>query len=164
LPPPPGTGDARQLHTTASAGCSLEPSPFGFGRLSVYLNESANMPNSNARSAFVHAVVTEIQLAAGAAAHATPLELVEIFSRVADRIGDPVTQVDRMVLRRILASAIRHIYVHAGIQPPLRPVVNQIADADDPRAAFKAALEGPIRTAALRSDPSVRRGSRVRAS
>ena len=92
------------------------------------------------RQAFVQTVVTEIQVAAGAAPYATPDELIDIFYSLADRIPEPATHLDRMVLRRLFANATRHIYVHAGAKPPLRPIVGSVADADDPKSEFKAAL------------------------
>lgn len=92
------------------------------------------------RADFIDAVVADIQAAAGAAPYATLDELIDIFSSLADRVPDPATQVDLMVLRRIFANLTRHIYRQAGARPPLRPVVNLVADADDPRVAFKAAL------------------------
>jgi hypothetical protein len=92
------------------------------------------------RSAFVDHVAHDIQVAAGAAPYATLDELLDIFSALADRVPEPVTQMDRLVLRRLLAKATRHIYLHAGARPPIRPVVNRVADADDPRVEFKAAL------------------------
>ena len=92
------------------------------------------------RQAFIHNVVADIQVAAGAAPHATVDELIDIFLSLADRISNPTSQVDLMVLRRLFAHATRHIYLHAGAELPLRPVVNLVADADDPKAEFKAAL------------------------
>jgi hypothetical protein len=92
------------------------------------------------RVEFVHAVVTEIQIAAGAAPYATVDELIDIFTSVADRVPDAKTQVDLMVLRRLFANVTRHLYRHAAAALPLRPVVNLVADADDPKVAFKAAL------------------------
>jgi hypothetical protein len=92
------------------------------------------------REEFVHAVVTDIQVAAGAAPYATLDELIDIFASLADRIPDPETQVDLMVLRRLFAKTTYHIYRRAGADTPLRPIVNLVADADDPRAEFKKAL------------------------
>lgn len=92
------------------------------------------------RAAFVHAVVSDIQVAAGSAPHATVEELIDIFSSLADRVPDARTQVDLMVLRRLFANTTYHVYKHAGANLPLRPIVNLVADADDPRVEFKAAL------------------------
>jgi hypothetical protein len=93
------------------------------------------------RAAFVHRVTTEIQVAAGAAPYATVDELVDVFLSLADRIPDPMSKVDLMVLRRLFASVTRQVYVHAGASLPLRPVVSLVADADEPKVAFKAALD-----------------------
>lgn len=99
------------------------------------------MPERVDRStAFVHAVVTEIQVAAGAAPYATTDELVDIFARVVDRVPEPASPVDLMILRRVFARATHHIYRHAGTGAPIRPIVNLVADADDPRAEFRKAL------------------------
>jgi hypothetical protein len=92
------------------------------------------------REAFIHTVVTDIQVAAGAAPYSTVGELVDTFLSLADRIPDSPSQVDLMVLRRLFAGVTRRVYEHAGAAPPLRPVVNLVADADDPRVEFKAAL------------------------
>lgn len=92
------------------------------------------------RAALVHGVVTNIQVAAGAAPYATPEELIDIFSSVADSVPEAPTQVDRMMLRRLLASTTAHVGRHAGAILPLRPIVTFVADADDPREAFKEAL------------------------
>jgi hypothetical protein len=92
------------------------------------------------REAFVHAVAAEIQIAVGAAPYASIEELIEIFSGLAARIPQPQTEVDRMVLRRLLAQVTRHVYEHAGAERPLRPVVTRVADADDPLAEFRAVL------------------------
>jgi hypothetical protein len=98
------------------------------------------MSMANHNAAFVDAVVRDIQIVAGVAPYATVNELIDIFSDFIDRVPYPASQVDLMVLRRLLASVTRHLYLHAGAAPPIRPVVNRIADADDPRQEFKAAL------------------------
>jgi hypothetical protein len=119
---------------------------------------------------FVDAVVSDIQVAAGAAPFATVEELIDIFTLLADRIPDARTEVDLMVLRRLFANVTRHMYRHAGAALPLRPIVNRVADADDPKAAFKAALAAlrptnrSIRTGAPRSGPCAPRGSLAGAS
>jgi hypothetical protein len=92
------------------------------------------------REVFVHAVAAEIQVAIGAAPYASVDELIDIFNALAERIPQPKTEVDRMVLRRLLAQVTRHVYEHAGAERPLRPVVTQVADADDPLAEFKVVL------------------------
>jgi hypothetical protein len=92
------------------------------------------------RETFIHAVVTDIQVAAGAAPYATVDELIDIFLSLAERMPDPSSQVDLMVLRRLFASVTRHIYLHARAGLPLRPVLNLVADADDPKVEFRAAL------------------------
>ena len=92
------------------------------------------------RAAFVHSVVTDIQVAAGAAPYATADELLEIFTSLAERVPDASTQVDLMVLRRLLATATGHLCWHARANPPIRPIVTFVADADDPKLAFKEAL------------------------
>ena len=91
-------------------------------------------------AAFVHMVATDIQVAAGAAPFATVDELIDIFLSLAERIPEPTSQVDLMVLRRLFANVTRHVYLHAKADLPLRPVVNLVADADDPKVEFKAAL------------------------
>ena len=89
---------------------------------------------------FLQTVVIEIQVAAGAAPYATQDELIDIFSTMVDHLPEPQSPVDLLVLRRLFASATRRIYLHVGAQPPLRRVVNAVADADDPKSEFKAAL------------------------
>src|SRR5688500_8011517 len=91
------------------------------------------------RADFVDAVVKDIQVAAGAEPYATVDELIDIFSSLADRTPDPATHVDQMVLRRLFAKVTFHIYRRAGADP-LRRVVNLVAEAEDPRREFKAAL------------------------
>ena len=105
-------------------------------RNSVYVTD-----DRASREAFVHAVAAEIQVAVGAAPYASIEELIAIFSALAERIPQPQTEVDRMVLRRLLAQVTRHVYEHAGAERPLRPVVTQVGDADDPLAEFKAVLD-----------------------
>jgi hypothetical protein len=120
--------------------CSVwRAGPFPQVRLPIRMN-GPMQTHSDTRAAFVNAVVSDIQVAAGAAPYATVDELIDIFSSLADRIPDPATGVDQMVLRRLFAKVTFHIYRHAGADPPLRPVVNVVADADDPRIEFKAAL------------------------
>jgi hypothetical protein len=99
------------------------------------------------RAAFVRAVVSDIQVIAGTAPHATFGELVEMFTSLSDRLPEARTQVDRLVMRRLLADVTRRIYRHAG-GVPTRRVIDSVADADDPRVEFKMAL------AALRSSSS----------
>lgn len=89
---------------------------------------------------FLQTVVTEIQVAAGAAPYATHNELIDIFFDTIDCVPEPKSALDLLVLRRQLAKATRYIYLHAGARPPLRHAVNAVADADDPKAEFKAAL------------------------
>jgi len=92
------------------------------------------------RENFIHTVVSDIQVAAGAAPYATVDELVDIFLSVVDRIPHPASQLDQMVLRRLFANVTRHVYQHAGAALPLRPIVNLVADADDPKREFTFAL------------------------
>lgn len=92
------------------------------------------------REAFIHTVASEIQVAAGAAPYATADELVDIFLSLVDRTPAAPSQVDLMVLRRLFANVTHHIYRRAGAELPLRPVVNLVADADDPKVEFKAVL------------------------
>ena len=92
------------------------------------------------RGDFVHNVVTDIQVAAGAAPYATVDELIQILSSLADRLPDPTTRVDLMVLRRLFAHVTYRVYRLAGANLPIRPMVVVVADADDPRQEFKAAL------------------------
>jgi hypothetical protein len=99
------------------------------------------------RGVFIHDVVSDMQVAAGAAPYATADELIEIFLALAERIPDPTSQVDLMVLRRLFANMTRHVYLRTGAGLPLRPIVSLVADADDPKAEFKAAL------AALKTAP-----------
>lgn len=105
-----------------------------------FTRESRLEHEMDRRETFIHTVATDIQVAAGAAPYATADELVEIFLALADRIPDPSSQLDRMLLRRLFADATRHVYEHARARLPLRPVVNLVADADDPRVEFKSAL------------------------
>ena len=93
------------------------------------------------RSAFVDAVVKDIQVLAGAAPYASERELIDIFKELPDRIPTPPTESDVMVLRRILADTIRKICHQTGASLPVRPLVDLVADADDPRLQFRAALQ-----------------------
>jgi hypothetical protein len=97
------------------------------------------------RTAFIRSVVSDIQVLAGTAPHATIDELVDMFSELSDRLPEATTQVDRLVLRRLLADVTRRMYRQAGAAPA-RHAVNLVADADDPRVEFKAAL-APLRRA-----------------